>query len=150
MSHSLVIIKPDAVRRGLVFAILADLKPLTLERMELRTLTAAEVESLYQHHADKPFFPRVRDFMTSGPSVVLVVGTGQMICTAGGVRTIAMILRECYSNLERESNPAANVVHASETYEDAMREINIFYPDFQWLIPAGKSFNDTSPFPPGH
>ena len=146
--HSLVIIKPDAVRRKLVPLILEHFRPLTIERMELRRLHAYEIERLYQHHADKPFFPRVMDFMQSGPAVVMVVGSGDQLCTAGGVRKVAMEIREGLSNRERDTNPAANVIHASECYEDAQREVHIFYPDFQWLPTSGRSANDASPFPP--
>ena len=67
--RTLVLLKPDAVRRGLVGNILSrfEAKGLVLVAMELRTIDAALADQHYAEHVDRDFYPPLRDFVTSGP-----------------------------------------------------------------------------------
>src|SRR3954466_1331875 len=73
--RSLVLIKPDAVRRGLVGEILGrfERKGLVIEAMVLRTMDAHLADQHYAEHVEKPFYPPLKEFMTSGPLVAMVV-----------------------------------------------------------------------------
>ena len=73
--RSLVLIKPDAVRRGLAGAIINRLesKGLTIVAMELRQMTGEVADQLYAEHIERPFYPPLRLFITSGPSVAMIV-----------------------------------------------------------------------------
>ena len=85
--RSFVLIKPDAVRRGLAGAIISrfESKGLTILAMELRQMTGELADQLYAEHVDRPFYPPLRLFVTSGPSVAMVVEGDEAIDV---VRTI--------------------------------------------------------------
>ena len=69
---TLLIVKPDGVRRGLVGEILrrVEAKGLTIDALELRVIDRATAEEHYGEHRDKPFFGELVDFITGGPVVV--------------------------------------------------------------------------------
>ena len=73
--RTLVLIKPDAVRRRLVGEIISRLerKDLTIEAMVLRTMDAELADAHYAEHVAKPFYPTLKAFMTSGPLVAMIV-----------------------------------------------------------------------------
>ena len=132
--RTLVICKPDAVRRGLVGEIIGRLerKGLTLAAAELRTIDADTAGRHYEEHQGKPFFGELVDFITGGPSMVMVVeGPGD---TWKVVRTMMGVTNP------KESAPGTirgdfglltgqNLVHGSDGPESAQREIGIFFPD---------------------
>jgi nucleoside-diphosphate kinase len=131
--RTLVLIKPDAVRRGLVGEILARLerKGLRIDAMRLRTMDAALADDHYAEHVSKPFYPPLKEFMTSGPLVALVVSGDEVIAA---VRTLAGptdgrkapggTIRGDWSLSNRE-----NLVHASDSVDSAKREIALWFPD---------------------
>ena len=73
--RTLVLLKPDTVRRGLVGEILCrfEAKGLTIVAMEQRTIDAAQADQHYAEHVERDFYPPLRDFVTSGPLVSLVL-----------------------------------------------------------------------------
>src|SRR5690606_19336357 len=73
--RTLVILKPDAVRRGLVGNILAryEAKRLSLVPLEPRTIDGAMADRHYSEHVERDFYPPLRTFITSGPLVVAVL-----------------------------------------------------------------------------
>ena len=75
VQRSFVLIKPDAVRRGLVGAVLTrfEAKGLTVVAMELRQVSGEQADRHYAEHLERPFYPPLRVFVTSGLSVALVV-----------------------------------------------------------------------------
>ncbi|HET6529965.1 MAG TPA: nucleoside-diphosphate kinase [Actinoplanes sp.] len=130
--RSLVLIKPDAVRRGLVGEILSrfERKGLVIERMELRSMDAALADQHYADHLDKGFYPPLKDFMTGGPLVALVVSgdavievVRQMIGATDGRQAAAGTVRGDLSLSNRE-----NLVHASDSPESAKRELALWFP----------------------
>src|SRR5262245_16058419 len=72
--RTLVLIKPDAVRRGLVGQVLArfESKGLTIVAMDQRQITAEQSDRHYAEHVEKDFYPPLRDFVTSGPLIAAV------------------------------------------------------------------------------
>ncbi len=133
MQRTLVIIKPDAINRGLAGEILARLenKGLKIVGMKMKYLEDAELEEHYSHIKDKPFFPALRDFMKHCPSVVLclegngVVDAVRLMCgPTHGLQAAPGTIRGDYSMSIQQ-----NVVHASESEELAQEEIKRFFKD---------------------
>lgn len=130
--RTLVLVKPDAVRRGLVGEVVGRLerKGLRLEAVELRTMDATLADQHYAEHLDKPFYPPLKQFMTSGPLLALVVTGDEAIAAvralAGatdGRKAAAGTIRGDLSLSNRE-----NLVHASDSPESAEREIALWFP----------------------
>lgn len=130
--RSFVLIKPDAVRRGLVGAVLSrfESKGLTIAALELRQVDGELADQHYAEHVDKAFYPPLRTFVTSGPSVALIV-TGDeaidVIRTINGAtdgrKAAPGTIRGDFSVSNRE-----NLVHGSDSAESAEREIALWFP----------------------
>lgn len=135
--RSLIIIKPDGIQRNLVGKIITrfEEKGLKLIGMKMLHLEDALVESHYSHLTDKPFFPQIKKFMQSAPVVVFAVAG---INAVNAIRIIvgptkgheadAGSIRGDYS-LSMQSN----VVHASDSKENAETEINRFFAEGELL-----------------
>jgi nucleoside-diphosphate kinase len=133
MERTLVLLKPDAVRRGLVGRVLSrfEAKGLTIVAMELRTITGEAADAHYVEHVDKDFYPPLREFATSGPLVALVLEGDEAVTVVrtltgatDGRKAQPGTLRGDFSLSNRE-----NIVHASDSVESAEREIALWYPD---------------------
>jgi nucleoside-diphosphate kinase len=130
---TLVLVKPDGVRRGLAGEIVArfERRGYALRGVRLLRITKALARQHYAEHRGKPFFGELVDFITSGPVLALAVsGEGAI----GGVRA-----------LMGETNPAdsapgtirgdfatllgENIVHGSDSRASASRELKLFFPD---------------------
>ena len=131
--RSLVLLKPDAVRRGLVGEILSrfERKGLVIEALVLRTMDAELADQHYADHVEKPFYPPLKEFMTSGPLVALVLAGDDvievirsMIGSTDGRKAAAGTIRGDFSLSNRE-----NLVHASDSPESAKRELQLWFPD---------------------
>ena len=132
MQRTLVLVKPDGVRRGLAGEVISRLenKGLTLVAMELRTLDRATAEEHYGEHRERPFFGELVDFITGGPLVAMVVegpnavaGTRRLMGVTNPVEATPGSIRGDYA-LEI----GQNLVHGSDSEESAGREIGIFFP----------------------
>ena len=131
--RSLVLIKPDAVRRGLVGEIISrfERKGLRIDAMETRTLTGDFADQHYAEHVDKPFYPPLKAFMTGGPLVALVLSGDQvievvrgMLGSTDGRKAASGTIRGDFSLSNRE-----NLVHASDSADSAKREIALWFPE---------------------
>ncbi len=131
--RTLVLIKPDAVRRGLVGELIGrfERKGLVIEAMRLRTMDAELADSHYAEHVDRDFYPPLKEFMTSGPLVALILGGDQAISVVralvgatDGRKAAAGTVRGDLSLSNRE-----NLVHASDSPDSAAREIALWFPE---------------------
>ncbi|MET7750660.1 nucleoside-diphosphate kinase [Micromonospora sp. NPDC005367] len=131
--RTLVLIKPDAVRRGLVGEIISrfERKGLRIDAMDVRTMDAALADAHYAEHVDKPFYPPLHAFMTGGPLVALVLSGDQVIDVVrnlvgatDGRRAAGGTIRGDFSLSNRE-----NLVHASDSVDSAKREIALWFPE---------------------
>lgn len=130
--RTLVLIKPDAVRRGLVGEILRryETKGLAIVAMEHRAIDAEMADAHYAEHVEQPWYPPLREFAVSGPLVSLVLEGDEAIAvvrllngkTDGRVADPGTI-RGDLSLSNRE-----NLVHASDSEESAAREIGLWFP----------------------
>ena len=133
VQRTLVLVKPDGVRRGLAGEVIRRLesKGLTLVRMELRTLDRATAEEHYGEHRERPFFGELVEFITGGPLVALVVegpnavaGTRRIMGVTNPVEATPGSIRGDFA-LEI----GQNLVHGSDSPESAAREAKLFFPD---------------------
>ena len=131
--RTLVLIKPDGVRRGLVGEVISRLerRGLAIVAMDLRTLDRDIANLHYGEHEGKPFFEPLIEFITSGPLVAMVVegnGAIQAFRTLAGptdpLAAAPGTIRGDHALLVKE-----NVVHGSDSPESAEREIKIFFPE---------------------
>ena len=131
--RTLVLVKPDGVRRGLAGEVISRLekKGLTLVRMELRTLDRATAEEHYGEHKERPFFGELVEFITGGPLVAMVVegpnavaGTRRLMGVTNPVEATPGSIRGDYA-LEI----GQNLVHGSDSPESAAREAKLLFPD---------------------
>ena len=133
IQRTLVLLKPDAVRRGLVGAILSrfESRGLQLVALEQRTIDAEQADRHYAEHVEKAFYPPLRDFVTSGPLVALVLEGDSAIEVVRGIngatdgrKAAPGTIRGDFSLSNRE-----NLVHGSDSPESAAREIAIWFPE---------------------
>ena len=133
MERTLVLIKPDAVSRGLVGEIVSRLerKGLTFDAMVMRTMDAELADHHYAEHVEKPFYPPLKDFMTGGPLVAMVLAGDQvvdvvraLVGATDGRKAAPGTIRGDLSLSNRE-----NLVHASDSAESAKRELALWFPD---------------------
>lgn len=131
--RTLVLIKPDAVRRGIIGAVLTryERKGLALVAMDLRTVDGETADRHYAEHVDKDWYPPLRAFITSGPLVAAVLEGDQAIDVVraingatDGRKAAAGTIRGDLSLSNRE-----NLVHASDSADSAVREVGLFFPD---------------------
>lgn len=131
--RTLVLIKPDAVRRGLVGEIIGrfERKGLTIETLVLRTMDQVLADEHYAEHVAKAFYPPLKEFMTSGPLVAMILSGDQAVDVArvlvgvtDGRKAAAGTIRGDLSLSNRE-----NLVHASDSAGSAKREIALWFPD---------------------
>jgi nucleoside-diphosphate kinase len=130
--RTLVLLKPDAVRRALVGTILSrfEAKGLSIVAMELRTIDASVADQHYAEHVSKDFYPPLRDFVTSGPLVAVVLEGDEAVevvrainGATDGRKAGPGSIRGDFSLSNRE-----NLVHGSDSPESAKREIGIWFP----------------------
>ena len=131
--RSFVLIKPDAVRRGLAGAIISRIesKGLSILAMELRQMTGELADQLYAEHVERDFYPPLRLFVTSGPSIAIVVEGDEAIDVVrtmngatDGRKAAPGSIRGDFALSNRE-----NLVHGSDSLESAKREIALWFPD---------------------
>lgn len=130
--RTLVLVKPDGVRRGLAGEVLSRLerKGLTLVGLELRTLDRATAEAHYAEHTEKPFFGELVDFITSGPLVAMAVEGPRAV---DAVRTLMGVTDPVKANPGSLRGDFAleigqNLVHGSDSPISAAREVELFFP----------------------
>jgi nucleoside-diphosphate kinase len=130
--RTLVLVKPDAVRRGLVGEVLSryERKGLQIVAMDQRTVDGETADRHYAEHLERDFYPPLREFITSGPLVAMVLEGDEAIAVVRAINgatdgraAAAGTIRGDLSLSNRE-----NLVHASDSAESAPREIAIFFP----------------------
>jgi nucleoside-diphosphate kinase len=133
IQRTLVLLKPDAVRRGLVGRLIDryESRGLTILALEHRTIDEAQADRHYAEHVERDFYPPLRAFVTSGPLVAMVLEGDEAIDVVRGIngatdgrKAAPGTVRGDYSLSNRE-----NLVHGSDSPESAGREIALWFPD---------------------
>ncbi len=133
VERTFIIIKPEAVQRGLIGEILRrfEQKGLKIERLKMEQVTPEVAREHYAHHADKPFFPGLIEAITAGPVVMAVLS---------GPHAIRHVRNLIGATNPLEATPGSirgdfglelpyNMVHASDAPETAAAEIARFFGD---------------------
>ncbi len=135
MERTFSIIKPNAVRKGVIGPIVArfESEGLRIAAMRMVHMSRQEAEGFYAVHEGKPFFGGLIDFMTSGPCVVMVLeGEGailknrEIMGATNPANAAEGTLRKLYADSFTE-----NAVHGSDAPETAAQEIAWFFPASQ-------------------
>jgi nucleoside-diphosphate kinase len=128
---TLLIVKPDGVRRGLIGEILrrVEAKGLAIEEMRLVRIDRATAEEHYGEHRERPFFGELVDFITGGPVVIAkVTGDDAIACwrtlmgPTNPVDAPPGSIRGDFATLIGE-----NIVHGSDSPASAERELRLFF-----------------------
>ncbi len=131
--RTLVLIKPDAVARGLVGELIArfERKGLTIEALQVRTMDADLADRHYADHLEKGFYPPLKEFMTSGPLVSMILSGDDAIEVVRGLlgatdgrKAAPGTIRGDLSLSNRE-----NLAHASDSPQSAKRELELWFPE---------------------
>jgi len=134
--RTLVLVKPDGVRRGLTGEVIrrVEAKGYTLVSLELRTATRELLAAHYAEHEGKPFYEPLVEFMLSGPVAAMVFEGERVIegfrSLAGATDPTAAAPGTIRGDLGRDWGLAVqqNLVHGSDAPESAEREIGIWFP----------------------
>jgi len=137
MERTLVLVKPDGVRRGLTGEVIRRIegKGYTLVRLELRTATRELLAEHYAEHEGKPFYEPLVEFMLSGQVIAMVVEGERVIegfrSLAGATDPTMALPGTIRGDLGRDwgLKVQQNLVHGSDAPESAAREIGIWFQD---------------------
>lgn len=130
--RTLVLVKPDGVRRGLIGEVIGRIerKGYTLAALDLRVMDRETIERHYAEHEGKPFYPSLVEFMTSAPSVAMIVEGDRVIeafrTLAGATDPVKAAPGTIRGDLATVTQQ--NIVHGSDSPGSAEREIKNFFP----------------------
>jgi len=133
METTLVLLKPDAVRRSLMAEIIGrfERRGFHFRGLRLLQLDRAMAETHYAEHSERPFFGELVDFITSGPIVALalegegaVLAVREMMGKTNPLDSAPGTIRGDLALLMGE-----NIIHGSDSTESAERELAIYFPD---------------------
>ena len=133
---TLILVKPDGVRRGLVGEVISriETKGYAIDSIRMLQADRALLEKHYAEHVGKPFYEPLVEFMMSGPIVAIVASGNRVI---EGFRSLAGVTDPTVAapgtirgDLARDQGTKVvqNIVHGSDSPESAAREIQIFFP----------------------
>lgn len=132
-TRTLILIKPDAVQRGLVSEILArfERKGLRIVGMKFIVPTAEQATAHYAEHAAKPFFPSLLSFITSSPLVALSLEGDQAVpvCRTLIGPTDGRVAPPGTIRGDFGLSKSNNLVHGSDSDASAERELKIWFPE---------------------
>lgn len=135
MERTFVMLKPDAVQRGLMGQIIARLeakgfRPVAIKFMRIPRELA---ERHYSEHKEKGFFPKLIEYMTSGPVLVMVWEGDNIISVLrammGKTNPVEAAPGTIRGDLAQQTG--RNIVHGSDSPESAKREIELFFNDYE-------------------
>lgn len=128
---TLIVVKPDGVKRGLVGEVVSrfEKKGFLVKRLQMMTMSKAQAEEFYAVHKGKPFFPELVAFITSGPVVGVILS---------GRDAVATVRRMVGATKSWEANPGTirgdfglgytdNIIHASDSAESFAHESRTFF-----------------------
>ena len=137
MKRTLAIVKPDALGSGKAGNILAHLETagFTIKALKMMRLTRGQAGRFYEVHRERPFFDSLMAFMTSGPCLPIVLEADEAVPrlrdTIGATdpaEAAPGTVRALYAE-----NKERNGIHASDSDENAVREIGFFFSDQELL-----------------
>lgn len=135
MQETLVLIKPDGVRRQLCGEILSryERKGLVIKAMKLLEASKELAEEHYVEHKGKPFFGELVGFITSGPVLAFVLAGENAIVSVRAINGATNPVDAAPGSIRGDYalTMDSNVVHASDSVESASREIHLWFPEYK-------------------
>ena len=131
IQKSFVMMKPDAVQRRLMGKILSrfEEKGLQIVAVKLMQIDEELAKTHYGEHADKPFFPSLVEYITSSPSLAMVIEGEEAITTirklVGATNPLEADLGTIRGDFAMDTG--RNIIHASDSPASAEREISLFF-----------------------
>ncbi len=153
METTLIIVKPDAVQRGLIGAIVQrfENKGLTIAGMKLMRISQELAEKHYAPHKGKPFYPGLIEYITSGPVVLLAI-RGQRaieICRKMMGKTFGFEAEPGTIRGDYGASKTYNLIHGSDAPETAEHEVALYFtpaevlnydkPAHGWIFKEGEA-----------
>lgn len=143
--QTLIIVKPDALHRGLVGEILGrfERKGLKVIGMKMKQLEDVILEEHYAHIKDKPFFPSIKEFMKSSPVILMVLSGIKAVDSTriivGPTKAYEADAGSIRGDLSLSTQ--SNIVHASDSTDTAKEEINRFFKEDELFDYTKNDFN---------
>ncbi|PWU23185.1 nucleoside-diphosphate kinase [Candidatus Cerribacteria bacterium 'Amazon FNV 2010 28 9'] len=133
MEHSVVLVKPDGLQRGLIGEIISrfERKGLKLVAIKMVQLNDAILDEWYAHHKEKPFFPKLKGFMMQSPIVAMVWEGVEAIDT---IRKLVGVTKGRAAEAgsvrgDLAMSQSNNLIHASDSVEGAAKEQGLIFSD---------------------
>ena len=137
MERTLILIKPDGVRRGLIGEIVRRIerKGLRIIALKMIRVTKELADRHYAEHVEKPFFPELRAFITSGPTVAMVVQGDEAVGLSRKLMGATKFTEAEAGTIRGDFafSMTENLVHGSDSTESSEREIGLFFSDDEIL-----------------
>lgn len=131
VERTLIILKPDAVERGLVGQITArfERRRFTIKGMKLVRVDSETAEKHYAVHKGKPFYESLIDFITSGPVVLMVLEAEQAISVVRKMMGATFCIEAEPGTIRGDLGlgQTRNLIHGSDSPETAQKEIALFF-----------------------
>ena len=138
MERTLGIIKPDAVKRGLIGNIIGmiEKRGLRIIGLKMTSLDKERAKKFYAVHSEKPFYDSVTDFMSSGPVMVMVLEGSRIIEGWRALMGATDPAKADYNTIRREFGTSIerNCVHGSDAPETAKTEIDFFFQESEFVV----------------
>ena len=130
--QTLVLIKPDAVRRGLIGEILSryERKGLRIVAMDQRRVDPGLSDAHYAEHLEKGFYPSLREFITSGPVIAMVLEGDSAVDVVRAINGATDGRKADPGSIRGDLSlsTSENLVHGSDSTDSATREIALWFP----------------------
>ncbi len=131
MEETLVIIKPNGLKAGLIGEIIGRYEKarLGIRAMKAKHVSVAEAEGFYAEHKARPFFPELVQFMTSGPLVLIALKGENAISSARNINGATNPAQAQAGTIRHDFAPSIteNMVHSSDSPESAKREVSFWF-----------------------
>ena len=135
MEETLVLIKPDGVKRQICGEILTryERKGLIIKAMKLLQTPKELAQEHYAEHKDKPFFGELVDFVTSGPVLAFVLAGKNAVTSVRTINGATNPVDATPGSIRGDYalTMDSNVVHASDSVDSAAREIHLWFPEYK-------------------
>ncbi|MBP2029319.1 nucleoside-diphosphate kinase [Methanohalophilus levihalophilus] len=131
MERTYVMIKPDAVQRGLIGNVINRIenKGLKISALRMNVISEETATEHYSEHKERPFFPSLISYITSGPSVSMVIEGGDAVKIMRAINGATNPVEAAPGTIRGDFaiETGRNIVHASDSVESAEREIAIHF-----------------------
>ena len=135
MEETLVLIKPDGVKRQICGEILTryERKGLIIKAMKLLQTPKELAQEHYAEHKDKPFFGELVDFITSGPVLAFILAGKNAVTSVRNINGATNPVDATPGSIRGDYalTMDSNVVHASDSVDSAAREIHLWFPEYK-------------------